>query len=89
MRIYIIGNDGITLCRAPPDLGTRIPARDRFAPDSPLEESGFEISVPPEIPSSAAAFHVSWRLRRSAEDGVRWRDRWFDSGSLQRTVRLS
>src|SRR5215813_12851671 len=28
------------------DLGRRIRARDRFAPDSPLEESGFEPSVP-------------------------------------------
>src|SRR5215471_17885960 len=28
------------------DLGRRIPARDRFAPDSPLEEGGFETSVP-------------------------------------------
>jgi hypothetical protein len=30
------------------DLERRIPARDRFAPDSPLEEDGFEPSVPPE-----------------------------------------
>jgi len=28
------------------DLGTRIPARDRFAPDSPLEGTGFELLVP-------------------------------------------
>jgi hypothetical protein len=28
------------------DVGRRIPARDRFAPDSPLEESGFEPLVP-------------------------------------------
>jgi hypothetical protein len=28
------------------DVGKRIPARDRFAPDSPLEESGFEPLVP-------------------------------------------
>ena len=28
------------------DVGRRIPARDRFAPDSPLEEAGFEASVP-------------------------------------------
>src|SRR6516164_3820849 len=28
------------------DLGTRIPARDRFAPDSPLEGTGFELPVP-------------------------------------------
>src|SRR5215470_13892736 len=28
------------------DLERRIPARDRFAPDSPLEEAGFEILVP-------------------------------------------
>jgi hypothetical protein len=27
-------------------LGRRIPARDRFAPDSPLEGSGFELLVP-------------------------------------------
>jgi Family of unknown function (DUF6481) len=29
-------------------LGRRIPARDRFAPDSPLEGAGFELSVPRE-----------------------------------------
>ena len=28
------------------DLERRIPARDRFAPDSPLEGTGFEPSVP-------------------------------------------
>jgi hypothetical protein len=28
------------------DLERRIPARDKFAPDSPLEERGFEPSVP-------------------------------------------
>jgi hypothetical protein len=28
------------------DVGRRIPARDRFAPDSPLEEHGFEPLVP-------------------------------------------
>ena len=28
------------------DVGRRIPARDRFAPDSPLEGDGFEPSVP-------------------------------------------
>ena len=28
------------------DLERRIPARDRFAPDSPLEQDGFELSVP-------------------------------------------
>ena len=28
------------------DVGRRIPARDRFAPDSPLEGDGFELSVP-------------------------------------------
>jgi hypothetical protein len=28
------------------DLGRRIPARDRFAPDSLLEGARFEISVP-------------------------------------------
>ena len=28
------------------DLERRIPARDRFAPDSPLEGSGFELPVP-------------------------------------------
>src|SRR6516225_1031170 len=28
------------------DLERRIPARDRFAPDSPLEGDGFEPSVP-------------------------------------------
>src|ERR1700730_18771244 len=36
--------------RKPPllDVGRRIPARDRFAPDSPLEGDGFELSVPHE-----------------------------------------
>ena len=29
------------------DLANRIPARDRFAPDSLLEGDGFELSVPP------------------------------------------
>jgi len=28
------------------DLERRIPARDRFAPDSPLEGTGFELLVP-------------------------------------------
>src|SRR5215472_738575 len=28
------------------DVGRRIPARDRFAPDSPLEGDGFELPVP-------------------------------------------
>src|SRR5215831_12101596 len=28
------------------DVGRRIPARDRFAPDSPLEGDGFELLVP-------------------------------------------
>jgi hypothetical protein len=28
------------------DVGRRIPARDKFAPDSPLEEAGFEPLVP-------------------------------------------
>src|SRR4029077_9407917 len=28
------------------DVGRRIPARDRFAPDSPLEERRFELPVP-------------------------------------------
>src|SRR5215510_4036160 len=28
------------------DLKRRIPARDRFAPDSPLEGDGFELAVP-------------------------------------------
>src|SRR6476661_9579198 len=31
------------------DVGRRIPARDRFAPDSPLEGAGFEPSVPLEV----------------------------------------
>jgi hypothetical protein len=30
------------------DVGRRIPARDRFAPDSPLEGDGFELLVPPQ-----------------------------------------
>jgi hypothetical protein len=29
------------------DVGRRNPARDRFAPDSPLERHGFTLSVPP------------------------------------------
>jgi len=29
------------------DVGRRIPARNRFAPDSPLQGTGFEPSVPP------------------------------------------
>src|SRR5262249_56587391 len=33
------------------DVGRRILARDRFAPDSPLEGDGFEPSVPKGVPS--------------------------------------
>src|SRR5262249_60494890 len=33
------------------DLERRIPARDRFAPDSPLEGDGFELLVPRQSPA--------------------------------------
>jgi hypothetical protein len=103
------------------DVGRRIPARDRFAPDSPLEGSGFEPSVPlPRLSSIRAVraeiigrstdvfrrdreFDVSalqGRLSTSSQSQCStdpgliagtWhrplfltRDRWFESGSLQR-----
>src|SRR5215831_13468367 len=37
------------------DLERRIPARDRFAPDSPLEGTGFEPPVPPVLTFSHRA----------------------------------
>jgi hypothetical protein len=54
------------------DVGRRIPARDRFAPDSPLEGSGFELPVPREIAlrsRSGLALHPgSLALRRCGPD---------------------
>src|SRR5215813_9881594 len=41
------------------DVGRRIPARDRFAPDSPLERAGFEPSVPDDTP---------WALSRALQN---------------------
>ena len=55
MRIYIIGNDGIMLCREAPATvnegeiavvsNAELHAAPLFA-DSPLEGDGFELSVP-------------------------------------------
>ena len=41
------------------DLERRIPARDRFAPDSPLEEAGFEPLVPRHVVKVSRAAHVA------------------------------
>src|SRR5499433_22425 len=46
------------------DVGRRIPARDRFAPDSPLEGDGFEPPVPRHGELMKFALTPSWR-----EDG--------------------
>ena len=56
----------------------------RFAADSPLEESGFEPSVPrkaPGVPAVPALVRAVFRLEGSR------RNRWFESGSLQQRVR--
>src|ERR1700730_12976405 len=58
----------------------------RFAPDSPVEEGGFETSVPrkaPGVPAVPALVRAVFRL-----EGGR-RNRWFESGSLRQTVSLS
>src|SRR5262249_23110083 len=47
------------------DVGRRIPARDRFARDSPLEGDGFEPSVPRHGELMKFALTPSWR-----EDGL-------------------
>jgi len=41
------------------DVGRRILARDRFAPDSPLEETRFEPSVPRDTPKFSTPAHVT------------------------------
>jgi|SRR6516165_9802216 hypothetical protein len=74
---------------ARPD-GGRAPLEVRFARDSPLEGDGFEPSVPHKkqpffatpVRSPQFAFHNKNRLFRA-------RNRWFESISLQRRVRLS
>src|SRR5437764_8101833 len=40
------------------DIGRRIPARDRFAPDSLLEGSGFERSVPGDTTKISRGSHI-------------------------------
>jgi hypothetical protein len=66
------------------------PPKTRFAPDSPLEGTRFEPSVPP---SGGRRFRVSpIRLcgtsRSAGKTGPFWdRDRRFESGSLHRRVR--
>ena len=74
--------------------------------DSPAEEDGFELAVPPRRerlwaatpgkhcrfgpePLSRSAFHAAvsdWQAEKSLSQE---RYRWFESGSLQRRVRLS
>src|SRR4029077_19708678 len=62
------------------DVGRRIPARDRFAPDSPLEGTGFEPSVPRQekwsMPSSSDQTRVgrTLTLGGGAESSLEVRD---------------
>ena len=56
------------------DVGRRILARDRFAPDSPLEGAGFELSVPRQI---AKVFRGSGGLIKAAGASARPRCRLF------------
>src|SRR5215475_11622545 len=49
------------------DVGRRILARDRFAPDSPLEGTRFEPSVPRDATNISKA--ASWRLFLIPRDG--------------------
>ena len=58
--------------------------RDHGFADSPLEEAGFEPSVPrkaPGVPAVPALVRAVFRLEGSR------RNRWFESGSLQQRVR--
>src|SRR6516225_280262 len=59
------------------DVGRRILARDRFAPDSPLEGTGFELPVPPKTPG---LWPISTRTTR--RDGSRKREFGSDSRLL-------
>jgi hypothetical protein len=70
----------------------------RFAPDSPLEEAGFEPSVPRDTTKFSMLAHVTYAWfpargkvcaneNRHHEDAGRLpRNRWFESCSLQRRV---
>ena len=55
------------------DVGRRILARDRFAPDSPLEGDGFELPVPRRHPGSWPISTRITRRDRFRKDGVRIR----------------
>jgi hypothetical protein len=60
------------------DLERRIPARDRFAPDSPLEEAGFEPSVPREIGLRSGSVNrrqTGTQLKLVVRLDPRWRGR--------------
>jgi hypothetical protein len=59
----------------------------RFVVDSPLEEAGFEPSVPQECRPRLLFASAAQPFRRRAPTHFRERDRWFESGSLQRGVR--
>jgi hypothetical protein len=66
------------------------PGRVEFARDSPLEEAGFEPSVPPVAKGDfvfgereAGKGHVDDK-GRSRDGEYPQRDRWFESISLQR-----
>ena len=54
------------------DVGRRIPARDRFAPDSPLERDGFEPSVPRRKRRGAYRRYKDLLVRRGPLE------RWYD-----------
>ena len=62
----------------------------RFVPNSPLEGDGFEPSVPhKKQPFLAAPIRSPQFAFRNKKRLFRARDRWFESISLQQTVRLS
>src|SRR4029077_7420169 len=59
----------------------------RFARDSPLEGAGFELSVPgTKEPVFVAEGELRDRTGGSQKGLFLTRDRWFESGSLQRRV---
>ena len=72
-----------------------------FAADSPLEEAGFEPSVPRDTTKFSMPAHVTYAWfpahgkvganeNRHHEDAGRFpRNRWFESGFLHRRVRIS
>ena len=65
------------------DLERRIPARDRFAPDSLLEGSEFEISVPryPRWSRASPRSAIRAEHRLSPKSSSLWTCRWRELGS--------